>query len=63
VVGNEYSAAHLLLYDVKDPAAPGQVQVMDIPVGKIWRVAILFSGSNVILANGEGGVEVLSGGS
>jgi len=58
VVGGEYVAADLLMYAVEDPAAPMQIQSTDIPISSIFRVAILMSGPYVVLANGQGGVEV-----
>ncbi len=63
VVGEEYGTAQLLLYDMKDPAGPKQVDSIDIPVNLTSHVSILVSGPYVVLANGQGGVEVFRTGS
>lgn len=62
VVGYDYGAAQLLMFDVLDPANPRQVEAMDIPVSDINHVSILVTGLYVVLANGQGGVEVFSSG-
>jgi hypothetical protein len=59
LTGYYYGFAQLLVYDVRAPADPRQVAAMDVAVGGSPQVSILASGSSVVLANGQGGVEVI----
>lgn len=63
VVGTEYGASQLLVYNVSDPTSPRQVQAMDISVSNLFRVSIFVTGVYVILVNGSGGVDVFCDGS
>jgi hypothetical protein len=59
VVGHDYGAAQLLIYDVSDPVHPQQIEVMDIGQSDNFTVPIIETSSFQIIANGAGGVEVL----
>ncbi len=58
--GQEYGAAQLLPFDIQDLMYPSQLMAADIAVSNNHFVPILVTNSYVILANGAGGVEMLS---
>ena len=58
VVGGEYGAAQLLIFNLKDPTNPRQINAMDIAVSAGTRRITIIPSPYSILANGAGGVEV-----
>ncbi|NJD59813.1 MAG: hypothetical protein C3F13_18375 [Anaerolineales bacterium] len=59
VVGGDYGAAQLRVYEVSDPVHPQQVEVMDIAQSENFTVPIIETSAYVVLANGSGGIELL----
>ena len=54
--------AQLLVFDIRDAAHLRLLQALDVPASGGNVVTLLVSGEEVILANGDGGVEVYTGG-
>ncbi len=58
--GIQNGSAMLLTYNVQDPVHPRQMEVIDIAASTNYRVPILITPANIILANGSGGLEVFN---
>jgi hypothetical protein len=59
VVGGQYCTAHLLTFDLQDPANPRQVNAMDMAASAGTRGITIIPSVYLILANGAGGLELL----